>query len=145
MAFSLDSIAGWAAILAVGAVGLFYFLGMFKKNKDGEDDRLINILKTTVDELEKKVNQQAVDIKELTNKVGHLGSINKTLTDILQGRDDKTTDFYDKILNAIEIGKQTNESVIQMGKTHADLMKLLIQHMDNVEANRGAASAVAKT
>lgn len=144
MSLSLNTVTSWAAILAVGAVGLFYFLGMFKKNKNGEDDRLINLLKSTVDELEKKVNQQDKDIKELTNKVGYLGSINKTLTDILQGRDDKTTDFYDKILNAIEIGKQTNESVIQMGKTHADLMKLLIQHMDNVEANRGTA-AVAKT
>lgn len=127
-------------VLAVAVVGLLYVIGLFKKGKDGEDDRLIKILQETVETLEKKVDKQKVEhdetvggltkkIDSLTEKVDQLERENKTLTEVLQGRDKKTQEFYEKAFKSIEIGEKTYNLVKTMNTNHESLMKLLIEHL----------------
>lgn len=128
------------AILVVVVTGLLYLLGLWKKGKNQEDDRLIGLLQETVTALEDKVNFQKQEhdenMKELTEKIGTLITKvdfleleNKTLRDVLQGRDEQTQLFYKKAFEAIEIGHKTYEVVENMSKNHAELMKMLIEHL----------------
>lgn len=128
------------AIFTVVVVGALYVVGLWKNGKDGEDDRLINILKGTVDALEVKVNNQKKEhddilaslnlkISDLTKKVDELEKENKTLVEVLQGRDQKTQEFYKKAFDAIEVGAKTFALVEAMNKNHTDLMKMLVDHL----------------
>jgi len=133
-------------ILTIGAVltvvigGFLYVAGLWKNGKDGEDDRLINILKGTVDALEKKVDEQkknhdevltklTKEIGNLTTKVDNLEKENETLTKVLQGRDDQTQVFYKKAFEAMEVAAKTFSLVDTMNKNHTELMKMLVEHL----------------
>ena len=98
-----SSISGWVFLIGMAVVGSLAVYGLYDKARierrrsDGsEDDRLINILQGTVDELEKKVNKQIVDIELLTVKVQNLSNENAALIKVLQGRDEQTQEFYRK-------------------------------------------------
>lgn len=128
------------AILTVVIGGFLYVAGLWKNGKDGEDDRLINILKGTVDALEKKVDDQKKnhdevltkltrEIKDLTKKVDDLENENQTLVKVLQGRDDQTQIFYKKAFEAMEVAARTFTLVETMNKNHTELMKMLVEHL----------------
>lgn len=128
------------AVFAVVVVGGLYALGIIKKKKDEEDDRLINILKGTVDALETKVNNQKKEHDEtvtvLSNKIDHLTKKltelekeNETLVKVLQGRDAQTQEFYKKAFEAMEISKATHSAVLEMSKNQTELMKMLIEYL----------------
>ena len=127
-------------IITVVVLGVLYIVGLFKKGKDQEDDRLIKILEGTVNALEQKVDNQkkehdtmiqdlTVKIEELTETVGHLEKENQTLTKVLQGRDEQTQLFYKKAFEAIDTGNKTFALVEAMNKAHTELMKILVEHL----------------
>lgn len=132
------------AILAVVVTGLLYILGIYskqklerKKEEDAGDDRLIKLLQTTVTELEKKVNQQTLDIEELSTEVAELRKENKIYIDIFQGRDGDTKEFYKKAYEAIEIARQTHdlmgtvaESIKNTNSAMEKLIELIGKSMD---------------
>lgn len=132
------------AILAVSVTGLLYVIGIFskqkgerKKEQDAGDDRLIKILQTTVEELEKKVNQQTIDIEELSIEVEELRRENKKYIEIFQGRDSDTKEFYKKAYEAIEISRQTHdimttvaESIKNTNSAMEKLIELIGKSMD---------------
>lgn len=91
-----------AGIVGGAVVGGLYVVSVIKGKKDNADDRLINILKTTVDELEDKVDKQAKDIEELTNEVKKLRTDNETYLEILRGRDEQTQMFYKEGFKAMK-------------------------------------------
>lgn len=140
-------IVAWTAITTGIIAGALYVIGLIKGKKDNADDRLIGILQETVTALEKKVDEQKKEYDEdkkkldteknelidkvdkLTIKVDTLEKENKTLIEILQGKDEATTKFYEKAFESIEIGKQTHELVVTMSKQHAELMSMLVEHL----------------
>lgn len=129
-------------VIAGGVVvGILYLLGIFKGKKDNADDRLINILKTTVDELEKKVNQQTLDIDELTKEVHDLKKDNEKYIKILEARDEQTKEFYQRAFSAMEKVDKTHDSVTTMEqsiKNTSDAMNRLIGVLEkSIEANKG--------
>lgn len=108
---TLGLIIAFGGIFAGAVIGFFYIAGLIKKNKDADGDKLVGILKETVDALEEKVDNQKKDHDEmvteltgkvdtLTEKVEHLEKENETLRGVLQGRDDATQEFYKKALEA---------------------------------------------
>lgn len=135
------------AILAVVVTGLLYALGLWKKGKDGEDDRLIKILEGTVNALEQKVDNQKKEhdetvgmltkkIDTLTDKVDHLEKENETLTKVLQGRDDATQTFYEQAFQAIDKTNNIFNMVKLQGENQTLLIKLLSKHL-GVDINNG--------
>lgn len=125
------SIAGSIAIIATA---VFYAVGVFKGKSDNADDRLINILKETVDQLEIKVNQQSKDIESLTRKVDELEKENGTLIEVLQGRDKNTLDFQKQMLEAMKIGMETNGLAKHTSEKLTELMGMMGDHLKAVEA-----------
>lgn len=105
------------AILTVVVTGFLYIIGIWKKGKDGEDDRLIKLLQTTVEELEKKVNKQAQDIEELSTEVQKLREDNKRYIEIFQGRDKETQEFYKAGYKAIETLTNTHDIITTVAES----------------------------
>lgn len=123
-------------ILAVAIVGVMYIVGMWSGKKDNADDRLINILKNTVDELEKTVEKQTIDIEKLTLKVNDLDRENKTLIEVLQGRDKNTLEFQKQMLEAVRIGMETNGLAKETSRKIGDLVDIMGKHLKAVEGSQ---------
>lgn len=136
-------------IVAAGIIaGFLYLTSVYSQQKRAikdegakDEDRLIDILQKTVNELEKQVNQQTKDIEELSSEVSKLRTENKTLLEILQGRDKQTQLFYEEgfkamkeaseILTIVKDVKETvtakNESINKLIATVADNAKIILE------------------
>lgn len=126
-----------AGVILTGVVlGILYIAGIWKKGKDGEDDRLINILKETVDALEIKVNKQTDDIEQLTKKVDELEKENTTLIRVLQGRDDATLTFQQQMLDTIKISMETNGLAKETSTKLSQLIDVMSEHLKAVESRQ---------
>ena len=104
-----NTLLQWAGAVAIIIIGVFFVLGIWdktakekRKQIDGSEDRLIEILQKTVNEMEKKVEKQSADLELLTHKVEALEKENEVLIKVLQGRDEKTQEFYAKAFPAID-------------------------------------------
>lgn len=89
-----------AAITGVIIYGIFAVIGYFDKNRkdreaeaDKADERVIFLLKEQVAALEKKVSEQAELIRQNSLRLEGLMAENKTLREVLQGRDKTTTNY----------------------------------------------------
>jgi predicted RNase H-like nuclease (RuvC/YqgF family) len=108
-----------------------------RKEVDGNEDRLIDLLKQTVDQLETKVNKQTTDIENLTKKVSDLERENETLIKVLQGRDDDTKKFQQQAFEAMKISRETHDIVTTLAKNMevtnnaiTKLIDLIGKHVD---------------
>jgi septal ring factor EnvC (AmiA/AmiB activator) len=138
-----SSAIGGGTVVGVIA-GILVLIGLFDKKKrarekevnegvDGQEDRLIQLLKDTESELNKKMAQQKSDsdsltgiltkkVDDLTTKVDHLEKENAILTKVLQGRDEQTQTFYKKAFEIFVL-------IEGMSKTQTDLMRILSNHL----------------
>lgn len=112
-------------VLVVVVVGALYVVGLWKGKKDNADDRLINILKETVDALEEKVTKQGQEIEELTEEVAELRRDNKHYLDVLQGRDAQTQEFYKQSFESMKVSKETHALVTSLASTLEKLTEVL--------------------
>lgn len=128
-----NSPIGWIGLTIAAIVGGFTAYMFYNKNKDGADDRLINILKETVDQLEEKVNKQSEDIKTLTIKLDELERENETLVEVLQGRDKSTLEFQRQMLEAMRIGMETNGLAKETSMSLNRLTDLISAHIVAIE------------
>lgn len=112
----------WYGTVSAIVIGLVALYGIYKGTSDRASDRLIGILKTTVDEMEKKITDLETQQKVLTTDIDNLKTTNKTLVDILQGRDSKTVEMY-------TMTKTTFENVER-------LCNLMEKHLEKLEAKQ---------
>ena len=85
-----------------------------RKETDGAEDRLINLLKAEVAELTKKVDKQDDDIQILSLEVEKLKKENHVLSTVLQGRDDSTRKFQDDAYLAFEQIKTMGDNLTRL-------------------------------
>lgn len=132
------------SVASVAIVGGFYVVGLFRKGKVDEEDRLIVILQKTVTELEGKVDRQKKDydaeVHELNQKLDQftkdliaLKKENETLINVLQGRDNQTVEFQKAVLAAVGTANQTHEYCKSTNESVARLCVLIEQHLKNIE------------
>lgn len=128
------------AILAVIVTGSLYVLGLWKKGKDGADDRLIKILQTTVDELERTVKKQTVDIEMLVKEVGEIRTENKLLKELNTGRDEATKEFYKQAFESMKTVRDTHNTITTLAgemkinnENSTRLIGLLEKHLDALD------------
>lgn len=129
-----NSPIGWIGLIIAAIAGGAGAYIVYNKQKDGADDRLINILKGTVDALEEKVNKQSEDIKALTEKVDDLERENETLVEVLQGRDKSTLEFQRQMLEAMRIGMETNGLAKETSNSLNRLTDLISAHIVAIES-----------
>lgn len=149
-----NSPIGWIGLaLAAIACGFTAYL-FYNRQKDGADDRLIGILKQTVDALEKKVDDQKIEhdstvltltkkIDDLTKKVDDLERENETLVHVLQGRDKATLEFQKQMLEAVKISMETNGLAKETSQKVGELVDVMMKHLEVVEKNQKAEEAAA--
>jgi len=135
-----NSPIGWIGLTIAAIVGGFTAYMFYNKNKDGADDRLINILKGTVDALEEKVNKQSADIEALTEKLNELEKENETLVEVLQGRDKSTLEFQKQVLEAMRIGMETNGLAKETATSLNRLTDLISAHIVAIETQDAKAN-----
>lgn len=133
-------IVAGSAVLGGVMMGILFILGRWKKGKDDEGERLVNILQETVTTLEKKVDDQKKEhdetvgmltkkIDDLTAKVDGLEKENVILTEVLQGRDKQTQAFYAKAFESMELAAKTHGLIKAMSETQTNLMKILADNL----------------
>lgn len=127
---------GWIGLIIAATAGGFVAYLYYNRQKDGADDRLINILKQTVDALETKVNKQSEDIEALTKKVNELERENDTLIEVLQGRDKNTLEFQKQMLDAMKIGMETNGLAKENSEKLAHLIDIMTEHLEVVRQHQ---------
>lgn len=114
-------------IVILGIAAGMYMLDSYrskkKKEEDGDEDRLIGILQTTVKELEGKVDKLVAREKELTKEVSDLSKENKTLLAVLQGRDQQTQEFYKQGFESMKRSEQMFETMKTLVESVATLSK----------------------
>lgn len=126
--FLPSDLMGWVAIIGLGIFGAVAIYGLFdresreRKKKingdlNGSEDRLIDVLKKTVEELERKVNNQTTELKNLTVKVEGLERENETLVKVLQGRDDQTKEFYKQAFESMKVVHTIHDSVTTLERS----------------------------
>ena len=125
-------------VLSICAVGVLYVAGLYSGKKDDADDRLIGILKETVDALEIKVNKQTTDIEFLTKKVQELERENGTLIEVLQGRDKATLEFQQQMLETVRLSMDTNSVARDTNSKVSTLMGSMGQHLAEVSKAQAA-------
>ena len=126
-----------AIIVTLGVAAGFYALDAYKSKKREEinqtEDRLIELLKKTVEELETKVKQQDSDIRSLTEKVDGLKRENDFLVKVLQGRDERMEKFYLEATESMKITADTNQLVVTMSGNVARLCEILERSLTRIE------------
>jgi len=131
---------GWMAAGALVVTGGVALYGVFdkakrdkKKEDEGADDRLIDILKQTVNELETKVESQQQQIDQLSKKTDNLHQENKVLTAVLQGRDGQTLEFQKEVMAAVTKGHEVHEMCKATNQNVERLCKLMEKHLATIE------------
>jgi Zn-dependent metalloprotease len=132
MQYFISNFGGWIGVIAAVVFGVFSLIGILNRNtkemKEQQNDAardLIDLLTKKVNVLEGKVDQQEKDIITLTKTVEGLRSENKTLTEVLQGRDSITQQFYKDSYNAMEVAKHNDSVSEENSRNIAKLVSLL--------------------
>lgn len=89
-----------------------------KKEADEDADRLNEILKDTVDALEKKVDNLSTQLSIHSEEIKTLRNENDVMKKILQGRDDMTKAFQEEGFKSMARTKEINNTL----KTLAELL-----------------------
>lgn len=118
-----NTLTGWlglTGIIIFGAFGIFGLIdqGLRKHRKDGDEaeDRVITLLKEEVAQLTKKVNDGEAWRKDAELRMERVISENKTLRDVLQGRDKQTLEYKKSGMDAMARVKETHEMVVTMNR-----------------------------
>ena len=128
----VSTFGGWIGIITAVIVGIFAIIGIVNKNSrdlekvqsDTAND-VIKLLKEQVDALSTKVNIQDTDIKTLKQSIDNLKTENRILSDVLQGRDVQTQQFYKDIYASMEIVKHNDKTSEDNSKLLAKLVSLV--------------------
>ncbi len=121
----VSQFGGWIGLIAAAVVSITYIISLFSKSsrelKKEESDTakdVIDLLSTKVTVLEGKVNELELKVDELTTE-------NRTLRDVLQGRDGETKQFYKDAYSAMEIIKHNDKVSEENSKTLSKIATLL--------------------
>jgi hypothetical protein len=102
-----------ATLIGIVIFGVFAVIGWFDKAKratekeaDQTEEKVIQLLKEQVAALETKVNLQAQLLDETTRKLDQLVTENRTLKDVLQGRDKTAMEYQTAGREAMKKGEE---------------------------------------
>lgn len=142
-----DTFSSWVSFLTIAGFGLLAGMNVFdrvmrKRREDLVDDRreadnvegrLLSALKEEVGVLSRK--NEAYDIKfaAMDKKIIELSTENKTLRDILAGRDTDSASYRTQGLTAMKLVNEIATVIPLMHKDIKDLYAAINKHMNNIE------------
>ena len=112
--------------LISGIVGIVFFIFVtFNKNYKKLKKEETDTAKDVIDLLTSKVTVLEGKVKELETKVDILTTENKTLRDVLQGRDGETKQFYQDAYAAMKVIEHNDKVSEENSRTLAKIATLL--------------------
>ncbi len=141
------TVASWVVVATLIIAGVLVVIGLWdkkskerKKETDGSEDRLIDILQKTVEELEKKVDKLTTQVDQQTKDIENLSRDKETYLSILQGRDGDTKEFFSQSRKSMEVVQSTHDVVTTLATSIADtntnmgkLIELLGKHVEVID------------
>lgn len=135
------------SILGIGGyfiVGLFVFLGLFKKNKDERAKQADNIADTLIARLQERVKQLEEDmaehtkmrddqIQKLQSTVDHLTGRNAVLEELFKGRDPAMQTFLKEAPTLITIARENNGLAKEVSQGLTSLENTLMKFVDTLQ------------
>lgn len=119
-------VAQIATIIGLAIFGTWY--AFFKEKKsahaeiDADGDRLVNLLKGTVDELERRVLLLEESNTKLSKTLEDVKTENKSLRDVLQGRDAIQVEYQHRVLDTLLKLEEGNANALESIKSLYELM-----------------------
>jgi len=96
---NLMKIGEFAAMAVFSIMGGIYIFSKVRKAKEDEtnkaEDRLVTLLKTTVDLQGNEIEDLKIDLLATQRNVARIQDENMLMKNILQGRDTKTNEMYE--------------------------------------------------
>jgi hypothetical protein len=130
-----------AILLSLGALiggaitGLLYLVGVFGKSRgqsareaNDASDYVIKSFREKIEVLEQKVAEQAEELRQMSTRLEILISENKTLREVLQGRDQETKELQTGGLKAIQQTGQILQVTMENNQQIKNLYELLAKH-----------------
>lgn len=142
-----ESFSSWVSFFTIAAFGVLAGLNIFdrvsrKRREDLVDDRreadnvetrLVNALKEEVAVLTRKADKQDAKLAEMEKKMIEIAAENKTLREILSGRDADSVKYREQGLAAMDLIKEMAKVLPSMQNDIKELYKAINHHMQNVE------------
>lgn len=121
MTFIPTTPQGWASAVTIVVLGTFSIISLIDKNlrkkrkdENQTDDRVISLLKTNVEILEKNVLKLTDQQHASELKITALEAENEVMKKIFQGRDVQTLEFQKRGFEAFEAIKGMNEHMVKL-------------------------------
>lgn len=110
--------------LAIFSIWAAFFKGKNKLHSevDADGDRLINILKGTVEQLEIRVQTLEANNTKLEKKLEEVKTENKSLRDVLQGRDAIQVEYQKRVLDTLISLEEGNSETLESIRSLYELM-----------------------
>lgn len=121
----VSQFGGWLGIISIVVVGVLAVAGFFNKENKKLKEEEKTTAKDIIDLLSKKVTILETKVGELETKVDTLTAENRTLRDVLQGRDSITQQFYKDTYVAIKIIEHNDKVSEENSKTLSRIAVLL--------------------
>ena len=128
----------WIVILILGGFSLFQVFGggilKVREQSDKADDRLIKLLKDTVEELERKVKDLDTKLNLTNADLVKYRTENDMMTKVLQGRDVASLEYQNKALDAMKKVDAVLSIVTENSTQVKSLCVLIERHLQALEA-----------
>lgn len=122
----LNQIPSWLSflsIIALQAGGFVAIYGVFdskyrerQKEKDAQEDRIIELYKTEVGALKEKLQTYDTDLKLMRNELSRIGGENKLLRDLVTGQDKDTMAWRGRTEEAMNLIQEIGKLAVANGK-----------------------------
>jgi predicted component of type VI protein secretion system len=136
-----SSLLGWSGVFAMSAAGVFALASIFdrqwrshRQTRDEAADGAIKLLKEEVAQLQNALTTANEKIRDMEIEQTRLAERNKTLAEVLQGRDADTVRFRELALKSFEATARGEAAV-------ASMLADFREHMKRVETALGAGAA----
>lgn len=133
----LPTIITFATLWVGGLVALW---GLFdqklkarSKERDDQEDRIIELYKTEVSVLKTKVDSYDIELKTMRNELSRIGGENKLLRDLVTGQDKDTMAWRGRTEDAMKLIEQIGHLAVQNGKKMDAVIQMSETTTKNVE------------
>lgn len=136
----LSEISPILEVLSIAVFGIFAVAAIFgkgfrqvKDESDRADDRLINLLRSTVDTLDRKVKVLEEEQSKTRLELTRLRTENETMSKILQGRDTSTVEYQKASYESMKLLAETYKVSQETNANVEKLYRLLDEHFKSIK------------
>jgi len=143
----INSLPTWVTALTLIIFGLVALIGIFDRNMrdrrketDAQEDRIIDLYKVEIEELNKSLAKTNKEIEILKAKMLKLETENSVMTKLIQGRDTEAIKYRERGIQTMDMALAMSGNIIENGesikkciKSIERLAKAIERHLQSIE------------